>query len=1040
MCRVWSKVLLGAVVLAVAAVSGTAAFAQVTTASIRGTVKDTSGGVLPGVTVNVTHMDTGFVRTVTTDAAGHFDVQSLAPGRHRIAAELSGFRRYVRNDVGLSVGQNVTLAISLEVGQLAEEVVVTGEVPLVDTTSGALSGLVQGEAVRTLPLNGRSFDQLALLNPGVTSYAFGGQNVQNGPGVKMSISGARPESIYFMLDGTNILDHSNFTPGSAAGNNLGVDAIQEFRVFSHNYSAEVGVRAGGAVSVITRSGSNDFHGSAFGFHRNDALDAPNFFDPGDPPDFKRNQFGFSLGGPIVRDKAFFFTNLEWLRERLGQTLIAVVPTAAARQGILPTFSVDVNPAVKPYLDLYPLPNGRDFGDGTAEFLDTFSRPTDEDYRMARLDFNLTKRDRLFVRYVYDKATITQPQEDLARFVEMLKTRTQLFTVQETHIFSERLLNEFRFALNQTRPEEDAEARPDVDPSLKFFDHALHVGELTFSAGRGSTEGAAISSVGVGGNAPRVFEQNIFQFGDTMTYQLSRHSLRFGVDLQLIKLNGLLNEDTNGQYSFAGFVNLLRGQPASMLAPAPASDNNRKFRQTLFGSFIQDDFRISDSLTVNLGLRHEFVTIPDEADGKISNLINVTDPEPTIGFVYHRNNSLKNFGPRVGFAWDPWKTGKTSIRGGVGAFFSQVMGRNYYTYLLRQTPFSFFATDVNPPFPKPFINGVKLDLQQNDRLDPNMKTPTMYHYNLTIQRQIGQKMVAEVGYVGSRGVNLLRNYEANVNVPEVLPDGRVFFPPGAPRTNPNFGPIFVVTSDAHSWYDSLQTRFARKLADGLQFQASYTWAKSIDEASHLQRGQGRNTPSFTQNLLDPAADKGLSSFHVAHAFSFQFSYDLPRFDGVAGALLGGWQVGGIARLQSGTPFTAETGFNRSRSGSLAGLGDRPNLRPGASNNPVLGGADRYFDPTVFELPPPGFYGDVGRNTIIGPGLAVVDALLAREFPIRGRARLALRAEVFNVLNQTNLGLPRNRIFNAQGRIPGSTGRISTTTTSARQVQLGLKLTF
>ena len=1039
MSPVWSKVLAGAMAVAVAAASGTA-FAQVTTAAIRGSVKDTSGGVLPGVSVNVTHMDTGFVRTVTSDAAGHFDVQSLAPGRYRIAAELSGFRRYVRSDVGLSVGQNVTLAVSMEMGQLAEEVIVTGEVPLVDTSSGALSGLVQGETVRTLPLNGRSFDQLALLNPGVTAYVAGGQNVQNGPGVKMSISGARPESVYFMLDGTNILDHSNFTPGSAAGNNLGVDGIQEFRVFSHNYSAELGVRAGGAVSVITRSGSNDFHGSLFGFHRNDSLDSPNFFDTAGMPEFERNQFGFSLGGPIVRQKAFFFMNLEWLRETLGRTLIAVVPTAAARQGILPTFQVNVNPVVRPYLDLYPLPNGRDFGDGTAEFVDTFSQPTNENYRLLRVDFNLTKRDTLFVRYTSDDATITSPQENLARFVNLLRSKSQFFTIQETHIFSQRLLNEFRFALNQTQPEEAAEARPGLDPALRFFDHAPTVGQLTFSAGRGSTDGAAISSVGVGGNAPRVFEQEIYQFSDTMTYQRGRHALKFGADLQFIRINGLLNEDTNGQFSFSGFVNLLRGQPASMLAPAPGSDNNRKFRQTLFGSFIQDDFRIKDNLTVNLGLRHEFITMPNEADGKVSNLVNVTDPAPTIGFVYHRNNSLKNFGPRVGFAWDPWKAGKTSIRGGAGVFYSQVMGRNFYPYLLRQTPFSFFATDVNPPFPNPFVNGVKSNLQQNDRLDPDMKTPTMYHYNLTFQRQLGQSMVAEVGYVGSRGVNLLRNYEANTRVPEVQSDGRLFFPAGAPPINPNFGPIFTVTSDAHSWYDSLQTRLARRSANGLSFQLSYTWAKSIDEASHLQRGQGRNTPSFTQNPFDPSADKGLSSFHVAHAFSAHFSYDVPRFNGLTGVLLSGWQLGGIARFQTGNPFTAETGFNRSRDGNLAGLADRPNIRPGADPNPVLGGADRYFDPNVFELPPPGYYGNVGRNTIIGPGFQVVDVMLGRDFPVRGRVRLAVRGEVFNVFDHVNLGLPRNRIFNAQGTIPGSTGRISATASSARQGQLGLKVTF
>lgn len=1032
-------VVFAAVFLGAASISSVA---QVTTAALRGSVKDSSGGALPGASVATKNTDTGFSRSVTTGADGTYLFTNLAPGSYEITVEMPGFRRFMRTGIALSVGQDALIAAVLELGEQTQEVTVRGGVPLVETQNGALSGLVQGETVRTLPLNGRSFDQLALLNPGVTSYSLGGQNVQNGSGLKMSISGARPESIYFLLDGTNILDHSNFTPGSAAGNNLGVDAIREFRVFAHNYSAEVGVRAGGAVSVISRSGTNQFRASAFEFLRNSKMDARNFFDPGaEPPPFKRNQFGFNLGGPIVHDKTQFFTNFEWLRQDLGRTLIAVVPTALARTGVLPTQTVAVSAAMKPYLDLWPQPNGKDFGDGTGTFVDEYNQPTRENYGMGRVDQVLSSKDTFFVRYTQDDATVTSPQADLARYLSLSDNRTRFLTMQETHIFRPNLLNEMRFAFNHTEPREDAEANPGIDPLLKFYDSAPTIGQLTFSLGKGTDVGSAISSVGIGGNAPRIFAQNIIQFTDNLTQQLGHHSVKYGIDVQLLHINGELNENPNGSYSFTSLANLLRGIPSGMTALVPGSDVTRHYRQAMVGSFIQDDFQVRANFTLNLGLRHEFTTIPDERDGKMSNLLNVTDPTPTKGLPWKTNNSLKDFGPRVGFAWDPWNNQKTSVRGGAGVFYSQIIGRNWYPYALRSVLFSGFATDPAPPFPHPFVNGVKTNLQQNDRMDPEIKTPTMYHYNVTVQHQLAQNLMVEVGYVGSRGKNLLRNYEGNTRVPTTLADGTLVYSATAPFVNPNFGPIFTLVSDAHSWYDSLQTRVTKQLSRGLHFQASYTLGKSMDEASALQRGQGQNSPSFTQNPQRPDLDKGLSAFDVRHAFTSNFTYDVPKvtLPAFASAILNGWQIGGIVRVQSGTPFDAETGFSRSLDGATS-VADRPDLRPGASANPIIGTPERWFDPTVFVLPVAGTYGNAPRNSIIGPGLATVDALLVRDIRVRGSARLMFRGEIFNLLNHANFGLPRNRIFNSAGEIPASVGLITTTTTSARQVQLGFKITF
>lgn len=1028
-----------------AAVSVTSAFAQVTTGTLWGTVKDESGGVLPGVTVTIEGVETGFTRTVVTDDAGQYRASSLPPGLYEVSAQLPGFKRALRSGIRLSVAQMAMIPLTLQIGEMSEQVVVTGEASLVDTRSSSLSGLVDGSTIVDLPLNGRSFDQLAILNPGVTRYYVGGQNLQNGPGIMMSFSGARPESTYYMLDGTNILDHSNFTPGSAAGNNLGVDAIQEFRVFTHNYSAEIGVRAGGAISIVTKSGTNEFHGSLFAYHRNDNLDARNFFDPGAPPEFKRNQFGFSVGGPIVEDKTFFFANVEWLRQRLGTTLIANVPTAEARQGIIPNLPdpVVVNPAVIPYLDLFPLPNGRDFGDGTGEFIDAFSNTTDESYFMARIDHRFSDNDSLFGRYTFDDTTAVSAGGDLARFVDLLTSRNQFFTLQETHIFNQNTLNEVRVAFNRTNPTQDSVARPAMDQSLKFFPEATDVGGISSASGRGPSEGAGLAEIGIGGNVPRRFTLNNFQVSDNVTHRVGRHSLKSGFDFQRLQLNCLCNEDTNGAFGFTGLVNLLRGTPDDIGAQAPGSNASFGWRQVIFGTYIQDDFNLFPNLTLNLGFRWEFTTIPTEVNGKIANLVNVLDPAPTIGFFYEDNNSLRNFAPRIGLAWDPWSDGKTAVRSGVGIFHSQVINRNYYTYALRQVPFLALTFDTNPPFPNPFINGVASILQENDRIDPNLKTPTLYHWNLTIQRELIRDLAFEIGYVGSKGANLLRAFPHNTAIPEFLSDGTPFFSADSTTKNPNFSSILGVISDVNSWYHSLQLAVNKRFSHGLRLHSTYNWGRSLDEASLLQRGQGRNNIHLPQNPLDRSGEKGQSSFQVEHSFTFNFTYDVPRrdnFSGVGGVLLNGWQLGGIVNLNSGIPLNLETGFNQSRDRNPTAA-DRASLKTGVTEIPILGGPDRYFDTSVIELPPAGTYGNIGRNIFNAPGLATVDFSLIKKVRLGEGRTLDFRTEVFNILNRANFNIPRTRgIFSRSGAIRGSTGRIRSTVTTSRQIQFAMRLSF
>src|SRR5437867_8042883 len=456
---------------------GILAYGQNTAGTILGATSDQSGARLPGVTVTITHLETGIVRSVTTDEQGRYRATGLSLGNYEVKAELSGFRTEVRKGIQLTVAAEVVVNLSLSVGTVSEQVQVTGEAPLVEITNATLSGLVDDKKIRDLPLNGRSFEQLAFLQPGVTPYFRGRRETDQGEGVKMSVSGSRVDSNSFLLDGTNINDQSNNTPGSASGNLLGVEMLREFRVLTSAYSAEYGRYSGGIITAVSKSGGNELHGNVYEFHRNDNLDARNFFDikskPDDPrlPEFKRNQFGATIGGPIVRDRTFFFSGYEGFRQRKGESRLAFVPNADAHRGILPcprtspaggftgsqascntpgtsTYAVNVSPAVRPFLDLFPLPNGADFGDGTARLFSNPKRPVDEDYTTGRVDHNFSNSDSFFVRYTFSRAVLNNPTQYPTLTVDAL-TKSQYVTLGETRIFSPRVLNTARLGFNRS---------------------------------------------------------------------------------------------------------------------------------------------------------------------------------------------------------------------------------------------------------------------------------------------------------------------------------------------------------------------------------------------------------------------------------------------------------------------------------------------------------------------------------------------------------------------------------------------------------------
>jgi hypothetical protein len=1019
-------------------------FSQGPAATISGTVKDQSGAVLPGASVQVTSQETGRSRAVVTDSGGKYRVPALELGTYKVQASLAGFRTTVKSDVLLTVGSEVVVDLTAEVGQVSESVSVTAEVPLVQTSSAELSGLVGDKEIRDLPLNGRSYEALAFLQPGVVQFTSASSGttarVANGSGNKISVSGTPSDFNSFLLDGTDIHDHAGFTPGSVARNNLGVDSILEFRVFTQNYSSEYGRTAGGVISAVTRSGSNGLHGSLFEFLRNNIVDARQFFDQGGTKPFRRNQFGTAVGGPIKRDRTFFFVNYEGLRERLATTLPNTVPSADAHLGKLPSGTVPVSPLIQPYLAFYPLPNGRNFGDGTAEFLWVTNNPTREDFGSVRVDHQFSNKNYLFGRMSIDDADVGLPG-NLPPFAGIVKNRNVFSTMELKTIFTPQLLNVFRVALNRTNPMLDDAFSPANENALKFVPGRKWSITTTLTSG-GAGQSGTLAQMGHIDSAPQFFTQNIFQYSDDVDLHRGRHSMRMGVNLERFQNNNI-QASQDGSYAFGGLLALLAAQPTQFLARTLDSSINAGFRQWLLGYYFQDDFRVTDRLTLNLGIRHEFVTNPTEVHNQQANLIDVAhDPGPTFGKVFLTNNSLKDVAPRFGFAWTPFGHGKSVIRGGIGTYFNQISGRAYYVYARSAFTKNAVIGDAThpPPFPHPGLESVSSGSISLQTWDPRPNTPTVYQYNLTVEQQLSAGVVVTAGYVGSHGSHWIRDTAPNGRVPSFLPDGTPFYTGGS-RLNPAIGNVRNVTTDSVGNYNALQFQVTKRFSQRFQFQTSYTWSKSTTDATAWGSAHTLNTAPIALIIFNRHADKSLSSLNQGQVIAVNSTYRLPgnSLTGIRGVLAKGWEMSGILKASSGTPISIQVGSNRSGD-SNSDAPDRPNLLPGKSNNPVLGKVDQWYDPKAFGFPAAGFYGNLGRNTVQGPGLATVDFSMVKTFAIRERQTLTLRGEFFNLLNRANFGVPNRTAFTSSGAYAGNAGVIQDLATPSRQIQFGLRYSF
>ncbi|MBI3940367.1 MAG: TonB-dependent receptor, partial [Acidobacteria bacterium] len=661
--------------------------AQITTATISGTAKDATGAVLPGATVTVRNTETGLVRISITDDEGRYRATLLPVGSYQVEIELAGFQREIRSGIQLTMGREAIVDLTLKVGEVTESVTVSSEAPLVETTSSSLGGLIDDRQIRNMPLNGRSIGQLTALEVGVTI-----SRASTTPESSFNIGGARRYQTKILMDNSDISSLNNEMPTSVAGVFLGVEAVREFKVQVNNFSSEFG-GSGGVVSAVTRSGTNAFHGSLLEFHRNSAFDARNFFNPqGAPPPFKRNQFGASLGGPIKKDKMFFFVNYEGLRDRENNFTINNVPTELAKQGILPpNRTVQVHSNIKPYLALLPPPNGRDNGDGTGEYVASVKTPANDDFFMARIDYNFSTKDSLYSRYSIDDAIKSTPTNP-ATINRVNRSRSQYFVLEETRILTPTLLNAFHVGFNRSGGSGPCEQLVSIPSSLDL------IPGRPFATSGGFLMNALNITALVGCNtALRTDAFNVYEYGDNVSWNKGRHSLKSGLLVKNLRYHVTNYTEYGGVYTFTTMERLLTGRPNAFRSVFPDTDATRSWRQTLYGFFVQEDFQVKRNLTFNLGLRYEFTTSPIEVHGRSARLLRPSDPGPTVlGRGAYVETSKKDFAPRLGFAWDPKGSGKLSIRGGFGIFFEPLMPYAYgYSPGVRMAPFFRRASISNP---------------------------------------------------------------------------------------------------------------------------------------------------------------------------------------------------------------------------------------------------------------------------------------------------------------------------------------------------------
>jgi hypothetical protein len=1041
--------------------------------SIKGMVTDPSGAPAPAATVTTRNTETGAERSSVTDDAGRYQIVWLAVGQYEVTVNKTGFQEAIRSGIRLVVGQEATVDLKLQLSTVNAEVRVTEDAPIVSTTTKDISGLVGEQQVKDLPLNGRSYDLLLPLNPGIvnfTSMKTGGTGISNSTtGNNFAVSGNRPQQNLFLLNGVEFTGaaENNMQPGGTSGMLLGVDAVREFNVQRDSYGAEFGKRPGGQVVIVTQSGTNQWHGTAFEFLRNNALDAPNFFDQGAPPPFRRNQFGGSSGGPLQRDKTFLFGNYEGFRQSLHQTSATFVPDAASRAAAVPS--------VQPLLNLWPTPpaGAPDFN-GIAEVFGSPLQTIREDFGTARVDHIFSKRDTVSGIYTIDDGQdfTATPLDPFSSDVVTL--REQVATLEETHVFSPALVNSARIGFSRAGYFFTGKPTPGTPAaSVPGFLIGHPVGAVVVGGSAASNPQAQLGLAGSNNGSNLSIARNLYTFEDHVTLTQGQHQLEFGAWFQDFQSNETIALSQFGQATFTSLQTFLKGTISSFLFdPAPTEVNWR----SLFGAwYAQDTIRISPRLTVTLGFRNEFTTGWNEAHDRAANYTftnGVISTQPRIGgslFTINRATFLSQ--PRIGMAWSPFSA-KTVFRAGFGMYndLQDALGyradQNAPFNPTFTTPLTVSQLPINPAGPFPAT--VKLI---PGGVQPDMRTPTLMSYSLRVQQQLSPNMSLTVGYVGSHGYHELIGIDANEPFPVVCPaspcpaaypatfptgiagtpvPAGTFFVPTTTKANPAIANTWTWFSEGVSSYNALQVDVNRRFSGGLTLRGVYTYSKVLDDGDSLNATTSGGGPALASNPFNLRSDWGLGTFDVRHVAVVNATYALPigrgkrllsGVEGLANGFVSGWTVNSIVTLQGGFPFSPQLSYNPSNNGDTRNP-VRPFANPAFTGPATVGSVNEWFNPNAFLAPANtpangGFYGNVGRDTLIGPGLATWDFSVLKDTQIRERLNLQFRAEIFNLLNRANFNLPNAVVFTPSGVSP-TAGVITSTSTTSRQVQFGLKL--
>ncbi len=1056
-----------------------------TTGTMYGTVSDPNGAAVAGATVSVINEERKLTRTATTGTDGLYNFTVLPVGRYSITVEASGFRPYERKDIDLQVQTNVRVDFPMELGDVTERVVVTAETLQVDAGSSTLGKVVEEKRIVDLPLSGRNFLELGPLQagvtpsmPGIDAVGSGTNNTPGGTRFNFIVNGMRISSNNHLLDGVN-----NVEPVTGSAMIVpSPDALHEFRILTNSYGAEFGRAGGSIVTVLTKSGTRNFHGSVYEFLRNDVFDARNFFAPAVPA-LKQHQFGGTIGGPVIRDKTYFFFSYEGFRQVKGIPVSAPVPSMLVRQG---NFSQEANQPIDPFTG-QPFPNGiippqriNPISNNILNTLKLWPEPNvgtniwsaapsgsnDRDQFMIRLDHTMMGgKNTLTGRYLFDEgvrfvpvghfASNSAPNIQVPGFSNEEANRFQSLMLGDTHIFSPRLINEFRLSYQRANV---AAGRPvdQVDPATLGF---------TFPRISSIDVAPVIAVSGVTGLGPPIFSKrvtNFYQLVDNVSFNTARHQLKFGGEIRHTRLTSLFTSLGNASFTFNGLAtgnalaDFLLGFPFLYLQAAGKED--KALRQTAYYFYVQDDFRATKNLTLNLGLRYELSPGYTEQDNLLLTFIpgarSTLSPTLPTGLVHSGDPGVprtlfptdkNNFAPRVGLAWDPFGNGRSSVRAAYGIFYDE--SGLIQTYNVYQAPdYQPIAVLIFPPsFADPFVGNSPFTPPLTfpvpvgpgttaTWIAPDMKPAYIQHWNLTLQHQLTPSLAAEIAYVGNKGTRLQGNVD--INQPALTANATPFNVTQR-RPLPQLGSTFQVSSIFNSNYHGLQTTLTQRLNRGLSFQAAYTWSKALDDttsptAFFLIPGQNAGRAQDNRNL---GSERGPSAFDLRHRFVLSYIYELPFFrnsTGFAKHALADWRVTGIVSLQSGHPFTImdtrDPNVDQVQENDRADLLRDPNL-PSGQRTP-----ERWFDTTAFRRLVPPNQGNAGRNILITDGIQNFDIGVAKDFRFGEQRRLEFRWEVFNLFNHANFGVPVNDL-NSQ-----FFGRVLNTSTTERIMQFGLKFLF